>query len=75
MPTDAVLSPKHYTEGGIDSIDYIFAKLGPEGFRAYCLGNVLKYVSRWQHKDGQQDLEKALVYLRWAIAKHPIKEL
>lgn len=64
---DPVNAPPHYTEGGIEAIDYIAAKLGPEGFRAYCLGNVLKYVSRWQHKDGEQDLRKAAVYLGWAI--------
>lgn len=67
----AVHHPDHYTEGGIEAIDYIRAKLGPEGFRAYCLGNVLKYVSRWDKKDGEQDLAKALVYLQWAQAKEP----
>jgi hypothetical protein len=67
----AVHSPGHYTDGGIEAIDYIRAKLGKEGFRAYCLGNVLKYVSRWDKKDGEQDLNKALVYLQWAIAKEP----
>ena len=64
---DMVFSPSHYNTGGIEAIDYIYAKLGEEGFRAYCLGNVLKYVSRWENKDGKQDLEKALVYLEWAV--------
>jgi hypothetical protein len=70
MP-DAVSQPSHYLAGGIEAIDYIAAKLGPEGFRAYCIGNVLKYVSRWQHKDGEQDLAKAAVYLGWACAGKP----
>jgi hypothetical protein len=69
----AVHHPKHYTEGGIEAIDYIRAKLGPEAFRAYCLGNVLKYVSRWDRKNGEEDLEKAKVYLEWALKKEPVR--
>ena len=69
----AVHSPDHYTTGGIEAIDYIRAKLGADGFRAYCLGNVLKYVSRYAQKDGQQDLEKAYVYLGWAKATNVAK--
>lgn len=64
--TNKVHSPDHYTSGGIEAIEYIRAKLDKQGFRAYCLGNVLKYVSRWQHKDGEQDLQKALKYMEWA---------
>jgi hypothetical protein len=64
---DLVNQPEHYLKGGIETIDFIRAKLGSEGFRAYCLGNVLKYVSRWQDKDGLQDLKKAQVYLDWAV--------
>jgi hypothetical protein len=69
VPTigSAVHHPAHYTKGGIETIDFIRAKLGAEGFRAYCLGNVLKYVTRWQDKNGEEDLKKALVYLEWAI--------
>lgn len=64
--SETVHSPAHYTAGGIETIDYIRAKLGEEGFRAYCLGNVLKYVSRYQHKNGEEDLKKALKYMEWA---------
>jgi len=70
--TSAVHSPAHYTTGGIEAIDYIRAKLGPQGFRAYCLGNVLKYVSRADHKGGDEDLHKAAVYLGWAIDFAPV---
>lgn len=70
QPSD-VSSPPHYTTGGIETIDYIRAKLGAAGFRAYCLGNVLKYVSRWQHKGGQKDLEKAGTYMQWALETQP----
>jgi hypothetical protein len=56
---DAVNSPPHYTEGGIETIDFIEAKrLG------YHLGNAVKYISRCQFKgDRKTDIEKAIWYL------------
>ena len=42
-------------------------QLGREGFVAYCMGNVIKYTSRWGFKNGVKDLEKAQVYLNWSI--------
>lgn len=68
---ERVHQPAHYMKGGVETIDYLYAKLGPEGFRAYCLGNVLKYVSRWQEKNGVEDLKKAQVYLQWSINGKP----
>ena len=62
-----VSHPPHYLAGGIEVIDYIHAKLGHEGFIAYCMGNVIKYTSRWGFKNGVKDLEKAQVYLNWSI--------
>lgn len=65
--SDSVNQPKHYTHGGIETIDYIRAKMTPSHFQAYCIGNVMKYVSRYSHKNGLEDLKKASVYLNWAI--------
>ena len=64
---DMVNHPSHYNTGEIEVIDYIKDKLDDEGYEAYCIGNVIKYVSRYKHKGGKQDLEKAFTYLRWAI--------
>lgn len=64
---DPVTKPSHYNFGEIEVIDYIKDKLTPTEMQGYCTGNVLKYVSRWRHKDGLQDLEKAQVYLGWLI--------
>ncbi|MCG6868886.1 MAG: DUF3310 domain-containing protein [Gammaproteobacteria bacterium] len=47
---DAVYEPAHYTQGEIDTIDYIRDTLTGEGFTGYCTGNALKYLSRWRHK-------------------------
>ena len=61
-------APAHYAIGGIEAIDYIRAKLTPEGYIGYLEGNILKYLSRWRHKGGLRDLHKAQEYLGWLIA-------
>lgn len=66
--TDPVNNPAHYTDGGIETIDYIEAKgLG------YHLGNAVKYISRAGKKgtnQGLEDLRKAQWYLARAIEKN-----
>lgn len=67
---DPVNHPTHYTDGGIETIDFIEAKrLG------YHLGNVIKYICRAGKKGtnmGLQDLQKARWYLDRAIYKNEI---
>jgi hypothetical protein len=63
-----VNNPQHYNVCGIECIDIIEAALGPEGFRAFCLGNVIKYRWRAPDKNGGEDLAKADVYATWASA-------
>lgn len=65
---DMVNSPPHYTDGGIETIDYIEAKLTAEQFTGMCLGNALKYISRAGKKGSQyEDIKKAIWYLNRAI--------
>lgn len=63
--TDMVNHPPHYKAGGIETIDFIEAKaLG------YHLGNVVKYITRADHKGNKlEDLKKAQWYLSRAIEK------
>lgn len=64
---DSVNHPSHYTDGKIEVIDYIEDK----GF-GFCLGNVIKYVSRAGKKDKAkeiEDLKKAKWYLERRIAE------
>lgn len=62
---DMVNNPPHYTEGGIETIDFIEAKR-----LDYHLGNVVKYVTRAGKKgSGMEDLLKAQWYLNRAIEK------
>lgn len=65
--SDNVKHPEHYTSGKVEVIDYIKDKLTTEEYSGYCLGNVIKYVSRWRLKGGLEDLKKAEQYLVWAI--------
>lgn len=65
---DNVNSPKHYKmECGIEVIDLIRKVLGEEGFIAYCLGNILKYLLRAENKNGKEDYKKASKYLEFII--------
>ena len=64
---DKVNHPNHYTFGSIEVIDYIRDKMTPDEFQGYCMGNILKYISRHKHKNGVEDLKKAQVYLGWLI--------
>jgi hypothetical protein len=66
---DPVSKPSHYNIGeGVECIDYIRQILGPEGFVAYCRGNVHKYLHRANYKNATpvEDMAKAEQYLRWA---------
>lgn len=61
-PPDPI-NPDHYRTGDVECVDAIRSALGLDGFLKYCTGNVLKYVWRWQHKNGAEDLRKAIWYL------------
>lgn len=64
---DNVNHPNHYTQGDIETIDYIKDKLTDEEFRGFVKGNVLKYVSREGLKNGDEDLKKSDWYLNKLI--------
>lgn len=67
---DVVNKPKHYTYGDIEVIDYIeqvTKNYKPE--LAFAIGNAIKYISRANHKNGKEDLDKARWYLKRAFEK------
>ncbi|MEH7462757.1 DUF3310 domain-containing protein [Bacillus thuringiensis] len=64
---DNVNHPNHYTMGGIETYDYIKAKMSVEQLEGYLLGNILKYMSRYQFKNGLEDLKKSQWYLEELI--------
>lgn len=64
---DKVNHPSHYqTAGGIEVIEYIASLLG-DNVKFYYLGNVIKYMSRFDKKNGVEDLKKARFYLNKMI--------
>lgn len=73
---DAMVShPNHYrSASGLEVIDAIEAFTEDlNGIEAVDTANVLKYICRWKHKNGKQDLEKAMWYLQHLI-EHIEKE-
>jgi len=61
---DAVNSPSHYKQGGIECIDAIAASMSHLEFLGYLKGNCQKYIWRYKHKGNEkQDLAKAKWYL------------
>ena len=66
---DMVNHPPHYiSESGLETIDVIKAfTTDLEGIEAVCTANVLKYICRWKHKNGIQDVEKAIWYAQYLV--------
>ena len=67
MTTQDVITPAHYTTGGVETFDYIRAKRGDDAAREYCVCNAIKYLSRGGKKDDEaQDFAKAAWYSQMA---------
>ena len=64
---DSNINPDHYKIGGVETIDYMEAKMSKEQYEGYLLGNVIKYTSRYRYKNGVEDLMKAQWYLNKLI--------
>lgn len=65
---DNVNHPQHYQANGIETIDVIEAWTKDlDGIVAVCAANVIKYISRWNKKNGIEDLKKAQWYLNKLI--------
>ena len=68
---DMVNHPSHYTQGGIECIDALkAATVSKTGIEAICTANAIKYLWRYEEKNGIEDVKKA----RWYIDRL-IKEL
>lgn len=63
---EKVNHPSHYL-GNVEVIDYIEDKLSFDQFEGYLVGNVIKYLSRYQKKNGLEDLKKGRWYLNKLI--------
>lgn len=69
------INPGHYTYGKYECIEVLEDILnGVEGVEAFCIGNAIKYLWRYQRKNGTEDLEKAKWYITRAIKIRDARE-
>lgn len=69
--TDNINHPLRYTKGDIECIDAIkAATVGKTGIEAVDVGHIIRYLWRYEEKDGLESVKKA----EWYI-KHLINEL
>ena len=62
------INPNHYTYGKYECIDVLEDVLKDcKGIDAFCIGNAIKYLWRYNHKNGLEDLKKARWYLNKII--------
>lgn len=67
---DKVNNPCHYTQAGIECIDAITAAVsGKSGVEAVCVANVIKYLWRYELKNGVEDVKKAQWYLNRLVSE------
>lgn len=72
---DVVNHPSHYTQGGIECIDALkAATVSKTGIEAVCTANVIKYLWRYEEKNGIEDIKKARWYIDRLIRELEEKE-
>jgi len=72
---DPVNHPIHYNQGGIECIDAIkAATVGKKGIEAVCVGNAIKYLFRYEAKNGIEDVRKARWYIDRLIQELELNE-
>lgn len=59
---DAVNKPQGYNSYDLETINAIRGQSTDEEFQGYLKGNVMKYVARYNFKNGVEDLEKLITY-------------
>jgi hypothetical protein len=62
-PIDFINKPAHYHKNGIDVIAFAELQFDKTELKGFCRINILKYVTRYDRKNGVDDLKKASHYL------------
>ena len=65
-PESNPIHPAHYTECSLECIDVMLAVFGRRAVTDFCILNAFKYMWRYEHKNGLEDLQKAERYLAMA---------
>lgn len=64
------INPDHYKQGKVECIDALeAATVNKTGIEAVCTANVIKYLWRYEAKNGIEDVKKAQWYLEKLIEK------
>lgn len=64
--------PDRYNKDGIEVKDVMKAYTkNLTGYGAFCIDNAIKYILRFQEKNGIEDLKKAIWYLQDYIKEYP----
>ena len=64
---DLVNHPAHYEQScGLECIQVMELVFGAEAIKHFCMCNAFKYMWRYKHKNGLEDLKKARWYLTYA---------
>lgn len=62
------INPDHYKQGKVECIDALeAATINKTGIEAVCTANVIKYLWRYEAKNGLEDVKKAQWYLNRLI--------
>ena len=64
---DIINRPSHYTQGSVECTEAIRSAVGDAGYEAFLRGNIIKYIWRYPHKNGLEDLRKAQTYINMLI--------
>jgi hypothetical protein len=69
------INPSHYTQGSVECIEAIEASMTSEAFKGFLKGNCIKYLFRYEKKNGLEDLEKCNWYLNHLLATERIERI
>jgi hypothetical protein len=61
------INPDHYKSKSKETIERLQDNLTQGEFKGYLKGNILKYLDRYEHKNGVEDLSKMQWYLNKLI--------
>lgn len=68
MTIDNVNNPQHYNSGKVECIDALdSATVNKTGIEAICVANIIKYLWRYEQKNGVEDVKKAQWYINKLI--------
>lgn len=61
---DPVNHPAHYEAASVECIDVLLETQGAGAVEGFCVCNAMKYLYRHRYKGGDEDIQKAIWYLK-----------